>query len=105
MEFGLKESDLEYIVKRISEFNEIEKVAIFGSRAKGNYKPGSDIDIAIMGEKVNFNVVARLHSSLEDEGPLPYLFDVVDYTHLDHEDLKSHIDRVGKVIYEKIDSL
>lgn len=45
-------------------------------------------------------MLSRLHSLLEDEGPLPYLFDVVDYTHLEHEDLKSHIDRVGKAIYE-----
>jgi predicted nucleotidyltransferase len=101
MEFGLKEFDLEYIIKKISEFSEIEKAVIFGSRAKGNYKPGSDIDIAIMGEKINFDVLSKLHSILEDEGPLPYLFDIVDYTHLEHEDLKSHIDRVGKVIYVK----
>lgn len=100
MEFGLKELDLDYIVKKISEFSEIEKAVIFGSRAKGNYKPGSDIDIAIIGEKINFDVLSRLHSLLEDEGPLPYLFDIVDYTHLEHEDLKSHIDRVGKAIYE-----
>lgn len=101
MEFGLKEFDLEYIIKKTSEFSEIEKAVIFGSRAKGNYKPGSDIDIAIMGEKINFDVLSKLHSILEDEGPLPYLFDIVDYTHLEHEDLKSHIDRVGKVIYVK----
>lgn len=101
MEFGLKELDLEYIAKRISEFSEIEKVVIFGSRAKGNYKPGSDIDIAIMGDKVNFNVLSRLHSLLEDEGPMPYFIDVVDYTHLDHDELKAHIDRAGKVIYKK----
>lgn len=101
MEFGLKEFDLEYIVKKISDFVEIEKAVIFGSRAKGNYKPGSDIDIAIMGENITFDVLAKLHSLLEDQGPLPYLFDVVDYTHLNHKELKDHIDRVGKVIYEK----
>lgn len=101
MEFGLKEFDLEYITKIISEFKEIEKAVIFGSRAKGNYKPGSDIDIAIMGEKVTFNVLSKVHSLLEDEGPMPYFIDIVDYTHLDHDDLKSHIDRVGKIIYEK----
>ncbi|EQB89321.1 putative nucleotidyltransferase [Clostridium punense] len=101
MDFGLKEFDLSYIIKKVSEFNEIEKAVIFGSRAKGNYKAGSDIDIAIMGDKVNFDVMSKLHSLLEDRGPLPYLFDIIDYTHLNHDELKAHIDRVGKVIYEK----
>lgn len=100
MEFGLRQSDLEYIIEKISEFNEVERAVIFGSRAKGNYKHGSDIDMAIMGEKIDFNVVSKLHSLLEEQGPLPYLFDVVDYTHLNHAELKEHIDRVGKVIYE-----
>lgn len=101
MEFGLKEFDLNYIREKLSEFNEIEKTIIFGSRAKGNYKPGSDIDLAIIGENINFDTVSRLHSLLEDQGPLQYLFDIVDYTHLNHDELKAHIDRSGKVIYIK----
>ena len=101
MKFGLKEFDLDYIISKISDFSEIEKAVIFGSRAKGNYKPGSDIDIAIMGENITFDVLSKLHSLLEEQGPLPYLFDIVDYTHLNHHELKEHIDRIGKVIYEK----
>lgn len=100
MNFGLKEFDIEYIVKAIMNFSEIKKAVIFGSRAKGNYKPGSDIDIAIYGEKITFDILAKLHSALEDESPMPYLFDVVDYTHSHHKELKEHIERVGKVIYE-----
>lgn len=101
MNFGLKDSDLDYIKKVLGKFPEIEKAVIFGSRAKGNYKPGSDVDIAIYGEKIDFDVVSALHAMLEDEGPLPYYFDIVDYTHLTHEELKEHIDRVGKVIFER----
>lgn len=101
MEFGLKQIDKEYILDNLRKFDAIEKAVILGSRANGNYKPESDIDIVIMGDKVNFNVLSRLHSLMEDEGAMPYFIDVVDYTHLNHEDLKSHIDRVGKVIYEK----
>ncbi|WP_294186688.1 nucleotidyltransferase domain-containing protein [uncultured Clostridium sp.] len=101
MEFGFKEFDLKYIKEKISGFDEIERAVIFGSRAKGNYKPGSDVDIAIMGENISFDTVSRLHSLLEDQGPLPYLFDIIDYTHLNHDELKSHIDRVGKIIYIK----
>jgi len=101
MSFGLKEYDLEYIKNMIKKFPEIEKAVIFGSRAKGNYKPGSDVDIAIYGENITFDIVSKLHAMLEEYGPLPYFFDVVDYTHLKNKELKEHIDRVGKTIFER----
>lgn len=101
MKFGLKEQDLMFVIKTMEKFSEIEKAAIFGSRAKGNYKPGSDIDIAIFGEDVCFDTISKLHTILEDESPMPYFFDIFDYTHSDSEDLKAHVDRVGKTIYEK----
>lgn len=101
MSFGLSEADIEYIVGVIAKYKEIKKAVIFGSRAKGNYKAGSDIDIAIYGEDITIDTISSLHSLLEDESPLPYLFDIVDYTHLEHKELKEHIDRVGIVIYER----
>ncbi|RXM74390.1 nucleotidyltransferase domain-containing protein [Clostridium tetani] len=99
MNFGLRESDLEYIVNVIRGFDEIEKAYIFGSRAKGNYKPGSDIDIAIYGENINSDILSKLNSILEEKSPMPYFFNIVDYSHLKHKELKEHIDRVGKVIF------
>lgn len=42
-----------------------------------------------------------INRMLEDQGPLPYFFDVVDYTHLNHKEFIDHIDRVGTVIFEK----
>lgn len=99
MNFGLRESDLEYIVNVIRGFDEIEKAYIFGSRAKGNYKPGSDIDIAIYGENINSDILSKLNSILEEKSPMPYFFDIVDYSHLKHKELKEHIDRVGKAIF------
>jgi predicted nucleotidyltransferase len=101
MKFGLAESDLVYIINAIKSFAEIEKAVIFGSRAKGNYKPGSDVDIAIYGEHITFDTVSALHFMLEEQGPLPYFFDIVDYSHLKHKGLKEHIDRVGKLIFKK----
>lgn len=101
MMFGLKDSDIEYILNQIVKLPEIEKAFIFGSRAKGNYKVYSDIDIAIAGKNINFTTISSLKAKLEEEGPLPYFIDVVDYTHLENKDLKEHIDRVGKILYEK----
>lgn len=63
MEFGLTEKDLAYIKAVIAEFAEIRQAVIFGSRAKGNFKRGSDVDIAVLGEEVSFSTVARLCSS------------------------------------------
>lgn len=103
MNFGLKESDLEHIIKVISNFSEIDKAKIFGSRAKGNNKPGSDVDIAIYGENVSFDTISALYGLLNEQGPLPYFFDIIDYTHLNHKGLKEHIDRVGRIIYKKTD--
>jgi len=99
MNFGISDSDLAYIVSALAKFDEIERASIFGSRAKGTHKPGSDIDIALYGDRVNFDTISKLHSLLEDESPMPYRFDIVDYSHLTHENLKSHIDRIGIEIY------
>lgn len=101
MNFGLRDKDLDYIMQSILQFPEIEKAAIFGSRAKGNNKPGSDVDIAIWGNDVSFSTVAKLHAILEEESPMPYFFDIVDYTHLNHLELKRHIDRAGSVFFTR----
>lgn len=101
MKYGLRKEDLDYIITNIEKYSEIDKAILFGSRVMGNYKNGSDIDIAIIGDDITFDTVASLHYKLEEEGPMPYFIDIIDYTHLNHKDLKNHIDRVGAVIYEK----
>lgn len=101
MSLGLRDTDLEYIVQVLSKFPEIEKALIFGSRAKGTHKAGSDVDIAIVGESITFDTISKVRFQLEEESPMPYFFDIVDYTHLEHLELKEHIDRVGKAIWDK----
>lgn len=97
----LGDNDLAYIVATISRFSEIDKAVIFGSRAKGTAKPYSDIDIAVFGQGVSFTTVSKLHWLLEEESPMPYFFDIVDYNTISNQELKSHIDRVGIVIYTR----
>ncbi|MGL4346280.1 MAG: nucleotidyltransferase domain-containing protein [Cellulosilyticaceae bacterium] len=99
MTFGLTPQDLDYIIATIQSFSEIKEAMIFGSRVKGTYKPGSDIDIAIVGDDINFDTLSKLHARLEETSPLPYLFDIVDYTHLTHDELKDHINRMGQIIF------
>jgi len=76
-------------------------VIIFGSRAKGTSKPGSDIDFAIKGQFPDFTYPEKLRNLLEDGLYLPYFFDVLDYSKITNQDLKEHIDCVGKVFYSK----
>ena len=98
MSFGLPEESLQLIKQTIAQFPEIEQAVIFGSRAIGNYRKGSDVDLAIIGKQINHLTENRLSSILNEELPLPYFFDVVDYTHLTHPKLSEHIKKVGKPI-------
>ena len=62
--FGLLDRDIKYIIKALEQHDEIEKAIIFGSRAMGNYKKGSDVDIAIIGENVNRSIIYNLEESI-----------------------------------------
>ncbi|MEY3902910.1 MAG: hypothetical protein RL189_2216 [Pseudomonadota bacterium] len=99
MKFGLRDSDLAEINSILERFPEIDSAKIFGSRAMGTHRPGSDVDIALFGAGVDLDTVAKVHDLLEEQSRMPYLFDVVDFTHLKHQPLRDHIDRVGIVIY------
>lgn len=82
------------------QFVAIDQAIIFGSRAKGNYKNGSDIDIAIKGA-MDFKNITRLHYLLNEESLMPYQFDIVNYERTDNSALEEHIDRIGITIYNK----
>ena len=101
MSFGIRKEDIAYIVDAIKIFPEVEKAIIFGSRAMGNFKKGSDVDIALIGEKVNFSTVAMIKDKLQEDSPMPYLFDIVDVTHSSSEALKAHIRQYGIEIYSR----
>lgn len=100
--FGLLNRDIDYICKALTQFEKIEKAVIFGSRAMGNYKKGSDIDIAIMGKSIDSKTIFRLDDLLNEVYPLPYFFDILHYDLISNEKLKNHIDKEGKIIYEKL---
>jgi predicted nucleotidyltransferase len=95
--FGLNEHTITLIADCIRRFPEIVWVKIYGSRAKGDYQRGSDIDLAFSSP---VDCSAELHEAL-DELPTPYQFDVTHYETLRHEKLKAHIERVGVVFYQR----
>ena len=95
--FGLPERTIKELLEYFESKPEIEKVVLYGSRAKGTYKNGSDIDFAIWANGGN---IAQIGAELEDL-PTPYMFDVTDYKTLTHENLKKSIDNDGVEFYKK----
>lgn len=98
MKFGIPENSIEKIKNVFIEFPNIDKLSIFGSRANGNFKEGSDIDLAIFSNSISKDELNSLKISL-DELNTPYIFDVLHYESIESKELKEHIDRVGVKIY------
>lgn len=102
MPFGLTEHTVEQITSVFEAHPEIKEVILYGSRAKENYKPGSDIDLACHGEKLTRATINQIHRELDDL-LLPYTIDLSDIKTISNKDLLDHITRVGKVFYQRPD--
>jgi uncharacterized protein len=100
MPFGLSDKIFSLITSTLSENENIESAILFGSRAKGNFKPGSDIDIALKGPKLSIEDILQLQSVF-DGFDQPYTFDIVVYQNITSPELISHIDRLGIEFYKK----
>ena len=99
-EFGLSEKSMEIIRGIYSQFPQIKSVILYGSRAKGNFKPGSDIDMTIVAApSFDFSALAKVNMMFH-ESSLPYIYDISDFSKLTNPDLIEHIKRCGKVIYK-----
>ncbi len=90
-----EQAELEEVFK---QFSALEKVILFGSRAMGNHKQGSDVDLAVKGI-LNQDTVFKIKDLLEESTTLPYFFDVVDYQTIKNPALKNHINKDGVEIY------
>lgn len=92
---GLSEQDMQTILSFIARYPEIELVKVFGSRAIGKYRKGSDIDLVLYGKEVTEKTAADLKFDIEEESYLPYFLDVLSYNHIRVSSLIKHIDRYG----------
>jgi predicted nucleotidyltransferase len=97
--YGIYRHGFEEIIRIIDSCKSIDQVVIYGSRAKGNFKEGSDIDITLKGNVTtpDFN---KLINDLDDSY-LPYKFDISIYSDLKSDKFIEHIERVGKVFYDR----
>ena len=78
----------------------VDRAVLFGSRAKGNFHEGSDIDLALEGEGLDSREVAVINGELIDS-PIPHRVDVLLHQKIRHPELLAHIDRVGRIFYQR----
>lgn len=100
MQYGLSDETIEKISSVLARHPAVEKAVLYGSRAKGSYKPGSDIDLSLHGATLTLKDLGDIDSELDDLLP-PYSFDLLIFETLNHVNLREHIDRVGKFFYQK----
>ena len=100
MKYGLPQSAIQKINAVLSHYPQVEKAVLYGSRAKGNYKNGSDIDLTLHGTDLFLNVIYKILDDI-DELLLPYTVDLSIFQDISDPDVIEHIQRVGVTFYEK----
>lgn len=101
MKHGLPQSAVQKICAVLSHYPQVEKAILYGSRAKGNYKNGSDIDLTLRGgADLTLNVIYKILDDL-DELLLPYTIDLSIFNDIRDPDVVEHIQRVGVTFYDK----
>lgn len=99
---GFVHNDITIITSVLKQHPEIDEAYLFGSRAKGNYRHGSDVDIALKGNSLNPEIISRISFQLNEETSLPYKFDIFNYHSISHNDLLQHIDQIGIRFYPEM---
>ena len=97
---GLKDTEFEKIVTTLAAFDNVDCAIVYGSRAKGTYKPFSDIDITLSGDNLTQDDILRI-ADIFEESDLPYMFDISDFSRLTNSALVDHITRRGITIFER----
>lgn len=99
--FGISPATWERLQATLSEYDAVEKAVLFGSRALGRARKGSDIDLVLWGPRVSTRIALDVAGRLNEREPIPYHVDVLCGNALDNPDLRDHIERVGKVVYQR----
>jgi predicted nucleotidyltransferase len=100
MKFGLSDKTVVQLKNIFSKYDQITEVILYGSRAKGNYDEGSDIDLAIKGKDFDFSLLQKINNEIDDL-LLPYIVDILILNTIENKDIVNHIKRIGKTIYRK----
>ncbi len=99
---GLSDRTIAQIGEVLVRFPEVDKAILFGSRAKRTHRPGSDIDLALVGATADWRTIGRISDALDDL-LLPYNFSLINYDESTDTDVAAHIARVGVPLYARQD--
>src|SRR2546421_564134 len=97
---GLSAESMLKISKIFARYPKLEKAVLYGSRAKGTARQGSDIDLVLFGSELDQATLDKIADALDDL-LLPYQFDISLFFRISNADLLDHIKRVGVTFYEK----
>ena len=100
MKYGLPDQTIEKLSRVFSRYPQIEKVVLYGSRAKGNFRNGSDIDLTIFGTGIDETMLDRIAAEIDDL-LLPYTVDLSFFDAIENRELREHIERVGVVFCDR----
>ena len=100
MKYGLPESAIQKIKAVLRHYPQVEKAILYGSRAKGNYKNGSDIDLTLHGTNLSLNLIYKILDDIDDL-LLPYTIDLSIFRDISDPNVIEHIQRVGVTFYER----
>lgn len=97
---GLSAAQNKILSTAFANYADIEEVILYGSRAKGTHRKGSDVDLVLLGKNVSHHTLLGVLKALDDSS-LPFLFDISIYKKIANPDLIEHIDRVGVRVYRR----
>lgn len=98
--FGLQERYYKIIEDILKRYRDVHKVLVYGSRAKGNHTDRSDLDLVIVDGKIDRHTLGNILMDI-NESDFPYTVDLQVMDNIRNEDLKAHINRVGKIFFEQ----
>jgi uncharacterized protein len=100
MKYGLKESTINGINEIFAQHTAVEQAILYGSRAKGNFRNGSDIDLTLIGHQVSLTELMKIENEIDDL-LLPYSIDLSQFHKINNPDLIAHIERVVKTFFSR----
>lgn len=99
--FGLDEKVIENIINILKKYEEVESAKIFGSRARGDYRKASDIDIALFGDDLTHSINTKIFYEIDDLY-LPYKIDLINFNSISLENtIRDNILKEGVEFYAK----
>ena len=101
MQHGLSTQTLQKIQDVFVRYPQVEEAVLYGSRARGNYKNGSDIDLTLRGgTELTHTILSQIANDLDDQ-LLPYTIDLSIFKNIRNPEMIEQIERVGVALYKR----